>query len=420
MKPLCVFVLALSLFGLSACVPAPQNSQVVQPKYLFDLGYGLQDRMIGLLEGNASEVELYMREGIFHILDPALKRITRTSSYGDMLSSLYDPEAAPAPSFDPAKYGENLEAEKDTAIVSGRYAVQTRFSHPSRIGVDSAQRIFIADRIENDEAIVFDPLTGSYSDWIVRRFGENGKELQYLGREGALGSAFPRILNIDCLGDDSVVVVSASASLYTVYRFSSDAKLLSSVRIDTDSLPIPLELVDSQDGSGSAEGIHADMENLLPMKTASGFSVILKLNYYRETTDSATLIDTGLENAGSWIFSMDGTTGLQNFGFQIEPSENSGQEWEILGVTNEHFLLSSRKKVLRNDTGEGIPARSEADDSRALRLVDSSGKVLSSCEIRVPDEEGLLRSLRVSSSGQLYGILLGRDEAKLLWWELPF
>jgi hypothetical protein len=376
--------------------------------------------MIGLLEGNASEVELYMREGIFHILDPALKRITRTSSYGDMLSSLYDPEAAPAPSFDLPKYGENLEAEADAAMGSGRYAVQTRFFHPSRIGVDSAQRILVADRIENDEAIVFDPLTGSYSDWIVRRFGENGKELQYLGREGALGSAFPRILNVDCLGDDSIVVVSASASLYTVYRFSSDAKLISSVRIDADSLPIPLELVDSHESSGSAEGIHADMENLMPMKTASGFSVILKLNYYRETIDSATMIDTGLENAGSWIFSMDGITGLQNFGFQLEPSENAGQEWELVGVKNENFLLSSRKMVLRNDTGEAISGRSEVGGSRVLRLVDSSGKALSSCEIRIPDEEGLLRSLRVSSSGQLYGIILGMDEAKVLWWELPF
>ncbi len=422
MKPLSLFVLVLTLFGLSACGPVPRNSQIIQPKFLFSLDYGLQDRMLGLPEGRAGEVEVYMREGIFHILDPVLKKILRTSSYGDLLSSIYDSETTPSPSFGMTYDRPAKETGAGTLLNEGRYAVRTIFFLPSRLSVDSAQKIYLADRLDDQDSGAFDPLTGSYGGWIIRRFGENGRELPYLGREGSRGSAFPRILRTDCLSDDSIVVVSTSGSFYTVYRYSSDARLLSSFGIDTAALPIPLELVDSNKNSGSTGKIRADVENLIPMKTASGFSVILKLNYYRETSDPATLINTGLENAGSWIFSMDGTTGSQNFGFQLELSENAGEEeeWDFLGVHGDNFLLSSPQRQPGGKLGDKTSGQSRGEESRALRLVDPSGKALGACEIRIPAGAGLLKSLRVSSTAQLYGILLGRDEAKILWWELPF
>lgn len=420
MKPLCLIPLALSLLGLSACGPNLRATQSVQPKLLFSLEYGLQDRMIGLPEGRARDVELFMREGIFHILDPVSEKILRTSSYGDLLSTLYDPETAPQPSFNHVRANADKGSDSEPSGSGGRYAAATSFVHPSRISVDSAQRIYVADRLSDSEAAVFDPLTGSYYDWIIRRFGENGRELQFLGREGALGSAFPKILSIDCLSDDSIVAVSTSGSLYTVYRYSSDARLLSSFGIDSASLPVPLDLVDSTQDAASAGKIHADLEAIIPQKSASGFDVILKLNYYREAFNPNASVKTGPEDSGSWIFSMDGRTGSQNFGFRLEQSESASLEWELIGVYKEGFLLVSQQTRLREATGETGPGLPDQEERRKLRFVDHSGKTLSSAEIRIPGEGGLLRPLRLSSTGQLYGIVLGSDDAKILWWELPF
>lgn len=119
---------------------------------------------------------------------------------------------------------------------------------------------------------------------------------------------------------------------------------------------------------------------------------------------------------------MDGTTGSQNFGFQLELSENAGEEeeWDFLGVHGDNFLLSSPQRQPGGKLGDKTSGQSRGEESRALRLVDPSGKALGACEIRIPAGAGLLKSLRVSSTAQLYGILLGRDEAKILWWELPF
>lgn len=376
--------------------------------------------MIGLPEGRTNDLELYMREGIFHILDPVSEKILRTSSYGDLLSVIYDPASAPAPSFGrlaDVSLGESSDAE---AGREGRYAAQTSFVQASRLSVDSAQRIYVADRLADPGMAVIDPLTGLYCDWIIRRFGENGRELQFLGREGALGSAFAKIASIDCLSDDSLVVVSNSGSLQTVYRFSSDARLLSSFGIDSALLPIPLELLDSGKENSPSEKIHADLEGILPMIDASGFNIILKINYYREVAGPEALGSIGLEDSGSWIFSMDGRTGSQNFGFRLAPSEFAGEEGELLGIYKEGFLLASPQAYVEENAGGTGSGQSIPEERRTLRLLDHSGKALYSAEIRLPGEKGLLKSLRLSSTGQLYGIYLGESEVELLWWELPF
>lgn len=418
MKPLFPILLALSLLGLSGCGPASFSNQRVQAKVLFSLEYGLQDRMLGLPEGRANELELYMREGIFHILDPTSKKILRTSSYGDLLSVIYDPVSSPSPSFEmPA--GVFDESASD-ALRGGRYAARTSFVAPFSLGVDSSQLIYVADRLADPGMAIRDPLTGMYCDWIVRRFGKNGQELQFLGREGLLGSAFAKIISIDCLSDDSIVVVSSSGSLHTVYRFSGDARLLSSFAIDSALLPVPLELLDQDGGDPTTGKIHADLEGIFPMTSASGFAVILKINYYREVGSPEASLSFGLDDSGSWIFSMDGKSGAQKLGFKLAPVESAGEEWELLGTYKEGFLLASPQARVQENAENSDPQQTQPEERRRLRLLDLSGKALYSAEIRLPRAKGLLKSLRLSSTGQVYGIFLGESEAKVLWWELPF
>ena len=419
MKPFCVIVLALSILGLSACGPGLQSSQSLQAKLLFSLDYGLQDRMIGLPEGMAREVELYMREGIFHVLDPVSKKILRTSSYGDLLSIIYDAEALSWPVS-----GQSQPIATDGAAITvaengGRYTVFTDFIQPSRLSVDSSQRIYVADRLANPDFAVFDPMTESYYDWIIRRFGEKGLELQFIGREGILGSAFPKILSIDCLSDDSIVVMATTGLFYSVYRFSNDGMLLSSLGIDSASLPVPLELLGTNADEESVGKIHADLEGIIPMLSTSGFDVVLKLSYYREVFSSDASVLVGLEDSGSWLFSMDGRTGLQKFGFKLEPTESANKEWELLGVYKEGFLLVSQQPYAPEILGDTNSQQLESEARGMLRFVDHFGKTLYSASLHFPGAEGFLRSLRLSSTGQLYGIFLEKDKAKILWWEIP-
>ncbi len=368
------------------------------------------DRMLGQSEGHARNVELYMREGIFHILDPVSSRILRTSSYGDLLSTIYDPTVSPPPSYANSITGES----------AGRYSAAAIFIQPETLTVDSMQTIYLADRLADSSAATIDPSTGESWDWIVRRFGQSAAELSFFGREGPLGSAFPRILDLICMEDDSLIVICGSSKSTTLYRYSREGRLMSSLVLDTMALPAPASLLDGLDIQENEGALHADLEKVLARSSAQGFEIVLKLNYYHEIFNQDRSLSTGIEPAGSWIFVVDGRTGDGKSWLQLSTAGDEGEDWELAGLAGQDFILLAPVEESQGEQTLELSGSPVDYSQTRIRRIDVQAKVKGSADILLPKTAGLLSSLKLSSTGQLYGILLGEERASVLWWDLPF
>ncbi|HWP68619.1 MAG TPA: hypothetical protein VN437_04905, partial [Rectinemataceae bacterium] len=300
---------------MGSCDSSLQIKRIVRTD-LFSIDYGLSENQIDLSSTGDSSIDIDMREGIFHILDGAGKKAMKFSSYGDLLALFYDKERLPEPRI-VKPIAQSEDNSQDTLPISqGRYAVAANFTSPSRMTVDSAQIVYIADRVANPTARVFDVQSQSYCDRIIRRFGAQGVEQLYLGQEGPGGTPFPFVASIRVLEDDTIVVVSTSESVFLIHHFGKEGNLLGTLKLNRSSLPLPKEL-GSSENSPKGQRIHANLDGIVGSIEENSFKVTLKIDYYREYFDPESLVISRMEFAGSWLFVLDGLSGASLRSFNI-------------------------------------------------------------------------------------------------------
>ena len=135
-------------FLLAAC--RPDVSPDLERIRLFSIPYGRFDGEIDLFThttgGVCPEVCFFMRDGIFYVGNASAKKVLQFTSYGDLLSVYYNPEAVPAPSFSAAgtDSGENA--------VRTQKAVAYPFNRISAVAVDSGKRMLVADALPSERA----------------------------------------------------------------------------------------------------------------------------------------------------------------------------------------------------------------------------------------------------------------------------
>ena len=407
---------------LVACQPARQIKSVVRSD-LFSIDYGLSENQMDISAGTDDSVDMVMREGIFHILDGTDKKVMKMSSYGDLLALLYDSSRSSEPRI--AKPAETLENEPTAdpaaspaapvatqAAAQGRYAAPITFTAPSKVAVDSAQTVYVADRMLNPQARIFDPQSASYNDRIVRRFGTQGLESPYIGQEGPGGSPFPYITAIEVLENDTLVVVSASESAVLVHHFGKAGNLLSTLRLSRASLPLPDSLQASVDVNKGMR-IHANLDGMQEFLSGESLEIALKIDYYREYFDPESLVISRVEYAGSWIFTLDGMNGRSLRSLAIAPGQADAAIPELVGESSGLFYILSEI-----ETGgiEQEERNAGTGRSRMLQLLDSAGKVHARYRIDLPDGVEEVIAMKVSSAGQIYALLKSMENIRVAWW----
>ncbi len=402
---------------LISCEPS-RNARNIVRSDLFSIGYGLSENQIDISSGGENGIDLTMREGIFHLLDGTSGKVLKLSSYGDLLALLYDPSRSPEPRIvKPIEALEN-ETANNVSDAPGRYAAPIKFEAPGKIAVDADQTIYVVDRVANSSDRIFDAQTDSYCDRIVRRFGAQGSELPYIGQEGPGGSPFPQIMRVDALGNGTVAVVSASETVVLVHHFGKSGNLLSSLRLNRSSLPVPGSLAES---AGENEGvrIHANLDGILEVATADSFEITLKIDYYREYFDPASLVISRGEFAGSWIFILNGSTGKAMKNLALVPGNPDTDIPELIGEHSGLYYLLSDTAISENGqavmTGTGAGGKS-SHAARILQLVDMQGKVQQRYRLDVPADVTEIMVLKVSDSGQVYALLKSDKAVHVAWW----
>jgi hypothetical protein len=231
MVPLLVAALAAAL-TFSSCTGREAPS--VDRENLFTLSIGRLEDQIDLfgLEGRpqALKTRLAMRDGIFYVSDGNGAKVVRFTSYGDLLSMIYDPETNPPPL--------TLKTEFDESDVVTRRAVSYPLNAPGEIAVDSRKHLYVEDRLPPDRR-TFDADRRSLLDGVVLHFDADGHFLEYLGQEGVGGSPFPHIIGIHVSVDDEVAVVCRLSAGWNIYWYDREGNPLFLIKIDKDELPVP-------------------------------------------------------------------------------------------------------------------------------------------------------------------------------------
>jgi hypothetical protein len=382
-------LLAATLFSCAH----KDESVAVSREQLFTLGYGKAEDQLDLFQAKAQAAPLKtcfsMREGIFYVANGNSAKLVRYSSFGDVLSMIYNPERNPEPLLLKTQSGKEA---------SGRSAIQYPFRAVGEVAVDSRQNIYIEDRLP-PERRVYDKELDSNLDYVVLRFDKDGQAQDYLGLEGLGGTPFPYISAIYVTPADDCIVVSLTQSFYLVNWFDSRGFVKRSLRMRRDSLPQP------QNG----KNLIASLDRIAP--DSDGKALVVKIDYYKNSVDPSTKSEAGVEFAGSWAYHMDPATGTISDRWEIpaldrvvKNSDGSSQHEiripEFLGMADHRlFFLSA---------ADG--------DKSEVSVFDTVTHVTSRYSIDISQDELYFSSLYLSPDGILCALLGTKYEARIVWW----
>lgn len=360
---------------LWACSGSPM-ARPLEREDLFELDFGDFQTQITAQGISAPVMDLAMSQGIFTLLDGSGKKATRFTSFGDVLSIVAPPDSP--------------WLESPTLVSSGDGDV-----------------LYVADRQSREATPVVDKFSGTSADWVVRKFSSDGTYRGFIGQEGSGGTPFPRISSLEVLQDSSLVVLSSSGRSWLINRFGRSDSLLSSLRISESSLPVPGSLTR---GAPESRQIYADVEQIVPRLKGADYLIYLKMDYYgnqdapRESEAGMAVSGPEVEFLGSWIFTVDGTSGKYLESEEIFSPGMRGEVPELIGTRGESFFLLSY-----------LPPPGLRWE---LILADRSGGVQARYELKAPADALAAPVLKLSPEGQLYGLSLGDRKARVFWWNL--
>jgi hypothetical protein len=386
-----LFILFLSGF-FAGCAQRP--FEALPREELFTIPIGKMEDQIDLFQTPRTpsnyKTTMFMRDGSFYIGNGASFKVMEFTSYGDLLSLVYNPDENPGPVI--------LQRRNESGAVANRRAYPYSFRNVGAVAVSRAKVLYVEDRLPAERSI-FDEKLGITLNRVVIRFSD-GEYRGYLGQEGIGGTPFPYVERIDVTNRDEVVVLCRTMTSWIVFWYSDTGKLLATSHISPDTLPVP-----------QGEKILPSLETILPDPDTR--RLYLKLNYYKEGVDSATGIKYGIENVASRIYWLNVETS-QYEGF-VDLPENIRQRrgtgffetreveylFEFVGVTSggNIFLLSR-----------------EENNTHQLLILQADGKVLRRRAVIVEDSELLFSVFHVSSEGILSALLAADTGAKIVWW----
>lgn len=429
-----------ALFALGSC--SKEAVSRVEREKLFTLSYGHFEDEIDLFQldsdSAAPDTQIFMRDGMFYIANSGSKKVLQLTSFGDLLSVYYNPDANPVPSFANAA---SIQAAQNASSTVGQPAAATPpaspaspaspapaaaastapaasgatggtgatgsstqkaiaypFNHPVFISVDSLKRVFVVDHLPQ-ERVEFDNDDQVVLQDVVLRFGADGKFNEYLGQEGPGGTPFPPVTAVYNNSRNETIVMAKTQSGIKVFWFDAEGALLYKIPVLYKNLPGPFD---------KDKEVLSSLEKIVPDPDSR--KLYLKIDYYVGVTDPDTGSNAGISYDRSCIYPFDISSGKYESRIDI-PSydgvdkDNLGtvafkKPYEFLGITSSGWIFLSTPQ----DGGYAL----EVMDKRSHR---SHTRILS-----VSDSELAYNALMLSSDGIVSALLATTNEASVVWW----
>jgi len=396
-------ILCFTLIVIFALGAACRNNQVgsVDREDLFYLEIGPMEDQIALysLDGNRGirRTGFTMRDGLFYIADGYSGKIVRFNSYGDLLFMIYNEETNPPPiNLITNTSGDGSPGSEDSGTIQAtRWAYSYPLEEPGWITVDSRRHIFVEDRVPPHSRRT-DPENRSLLDGVILHFDQDGRFINYLGREGIGGSPFPRIIGLTASTRDELAVICRVPDGWDIYWFNSSGMLLYLVKISSDAIPA---LPDWPEALAIVDNIMASPDSR---------RLFIKVDYSRDTFDQSTNTRTGSEPIGSYIWTLNIEDGSYTGSVEIplleitEGGRSSSIKvfYSLLGVTRNGKALL----YFPQDTGYSILyINTHTREQRRGNILFSYD------EIRYND-------FYLSAEGILSAMLADNYNVKLVWW----
>jgi len=388
-------LLVLALLGVTAALLTfgCRNDAIrsVEREDLFTLEIGPMEDQIALyrLDGSRGirRTGFTMRDGLFYIADGISGKIVRYNSYGDLLFMIYNEESIPAP------------ISLKTNISEGEQATRWAYSHPLEepgwIAVDSRKHIFAEDRLPlNDQRV--DPETRVLLDGIILHFDQNGRFINYLGREGIGGSPFPRIVGLNTTVRDELAVTCRVPDGWDIYWYSSSGTLLYIVKISSNAVPM---LPDWPEALAVISNITISPDSR---------RIYINVDYCHDTFDQSTNTRTGSEAISSVIWTLNVENGSYIGSIEVPLYEiiENGRPTNIKVFYSVLGAARNGKILLYFPVETGY----------SLLFVDTQTREQRRGFIQISIAELNYNDFFLSAEGILCAMLADNFNAKMVWW----
>ncbi len=395
-------MVACGMLLLPSC-SANRAVETLQREQLFTMSYGLLEDQLNLfmLEGDAPPLKtrLAMRDGIFYIVNGNSGKLITTSSFGDLLAMIYNPDRNPPPFV--LKTVDTAVNVGVTSAPRTRTALSYPFNEPGEIAVDSKRSLFVEDRVP-EERRSKDGTTGAELEYVVVRFASDGTYMDYLGQEGVGGTPFPFITGLYVTNNDECIVVTVIPDAWSIFLFDGRGSLMSTITIQRDALPHP-ESDHPQD-----EALIASLDGIYP--NPDGDSLFIKIDYFKETVDPETKTPSGIILDSSYVWQMDQKSGDYTGKFEIPAFES------ISAKKNEEAAVALNWDFVGSARGSLFFTSSDEDGQTYYALFDLANHSFKRYLLRIDPEELKYTSFSLSLDGILSALLCTEFEVRIVWW----
>ena len=376
--------LAVSTILLS-CGNSAASGEILHGEHLFSLNIGmLEDEIDFFYRGDAlpqGKNSVFMYRGIIFIGNSLGFKVMEFSSYGDLISLIYNDDENPRPVFLSSRQKDEKTVNKTAHVFP--------FRNIGDIAVSSDRILLVEDQVSPERADL-DEETGAVLQRIIHRFNANGDYLDYIGQEGVGGTPFPFIVSMRLTARDDLVVVSRMQESHQVFWYNRNGERMFTVVLDESHLPAGKKPEDFP----SLAGIFPDINE---------YRLYLHINF---ETD-----EPGMRS--SHVYLLDLSEGRYTGSFELNrniqsvPGEEGMEEieytYQFIGTAeNEHLFFISR-----NNASE-----------HSLVVFDSAGNLKVRRILRVENPDVFFSDYQVSNEGIITALLGDPDSAEIYWWRV--
>jgi len=363
----------------------------IEREDLFSLEIGPLEDQIALykLEGDRGirNTGFTMRDGLIYIADGGSGKIVRYNSYGDLMLMIYNEHTNPPP----ISLRTITEEEQVT-----RWAYTYPLDEPGWVSVDSRRHIYAEDRLPHNEQR-YDADTRALLDGVILHFDQNGRFVNYLGREGIGGSPFPRIVGMSTSIRDELAVICRISSGWEIYWYNSQGLLLYHIKIPSGATRAHPEWPDAL----------STVDNIIASPDSR--RLFIKVDYSRDTYDQSTNTRTGNEPVNSiiWILNAEDGSYIDSVEVPLYEITENGRPTDIkifyifLGVARDG-------KALLYFPGE--------NEGLSLLYTDTQTNEQRRGNIHFSNSELRYNDFFLSLDGILCAMLADNNNVKIVWW----
>ena len=367
---------------------------------LFSLKYGNYEDEFHLYTSKPADYfsSLTMRDGFFYIADSASKKVNQFSSYGDLVSVLYNPDTNPVPSFLQLSDIEVAQTGFPTEAATKR-ATEYPFNSITGISTDARQYLYIVDYLP-EERYETDAENGQLLRQVVLRFSADGTFIDYIGQQGPGGIPFPTIKDIYTTNNNELITVCISLDKYIVYWFSEDGFLKYTIPFYFDQLP-------SMKNDKSSESF-ASIGKIVPDYNEQ--KLYLQIDYSFMTYDASSQVQSGINYEKTYLYP-----------FNLETEQ---YEEPLVIPSYEETISSEYSKVVYNIPYDFLGVTESGwyffilvnRDGYSVMMVAPNGEKIVKRNLNINDDGLIYYNISLSNNGIITGLLSNNQKTSIVWW----